>query len=285
MREDFCVFILTHGRPDNVVTYNTLRRSGYTGRIYLVVDDEDKTAQQYIDRYGDEVLRFCKADIQAVMDDGDNFPHRRSVIYARNACWDLARQVGAKVFVQLDDDYSSFFYRYDENHEYASIRIHSTMDQLLSSLCGFHEDAPVLTVALSQGGDWLGGVSNSINGPALRRKAMNSFICSIDRPFQFVGRMNDDVNTYVSIGHRGGLFFTVMAAMLSQAQTQASTGGLTELYLDYGTYVKSFYTVLYAPSCTQIGVMGDSKLRIHHKINWHNAVPVILNEKHRKGRP
>ncbi|EFI4081186.1 TPA: hypothetical protein J5F60_004390 [Escherichia coli] len=43
MRDDFCVFILTHGRPDKVLTYRTLRRAGYTGKIFIVVDDEDKT--------------------------------------------------------------------------------------------------------------------------------------------------------------------------------------------------------------------------------------------------
>lgn len=33
MRDDFCAFILTHGRPDKVLTYRTLRRAGYTGKI------------------------------------------------------------------------------------------------------------------------------------------------------------------------------------------------------------------------------------------------------------
>ena len=31
--EDFAIFILTHGRPNNVITYNTLKTSGYTGDI------------------------------------------------------------------------------------------------------------------------------------------------------------------------------------------------------------------------------------------------------------
>lgn len=31
MRDDFCAFILTHGRPDKVLTYRTLRRAGYGG--------------------------------------------------------------------------------------------------------------------------------------------------------------------------------------------------------------------------------------------------------------
>lgn len=39
--EDFCVFILTHGRANNVETCKTLKRCGYTGKVYLLVDDED----------------------------------------------------------------------------------------------------------------------------------------------------------------------------------------------------------------------------------------------------
>jgi hypothetical protein len=68
MREDFCAFILTHGRPDRVHTYNTLQRAGYTGKVYIVIDDEDKTADQYRARLGDKVLQFCKADVAARID-------------------------------------------------------------------------------------------------------------------------------------------------------------------------------------------------------------------------
>ncbi|HEC4426053.1 TPA: hypothetical protein ACGTJ8_004598, partial [Escherichia coli] len=56
MRDDFCAFILTHGRPDKVLTYRTLRRAGYTGKIFIVVDDEDKTRHQYMAEFGEQVL-------------------------------------------------------------------------------------------------------------------------------------------------------------------------------------------------------------------------------------
>ena len=32
MRDNFAVFILTHGRASNVVTLKTLKRQGYSGR-------------------------------------------------------------------------------------------------------------------------------------------------------------------------------------------------------------------------------------------------------------
>lgn len=47
MRDDFAVFILTHGRADNVVTMKTLRKHGYAGRWYMIIDDEDPTADAY----------------------------------------------------------------------------------------------------------------------------------------------------------------------------------------------------------------------------------------------
>lgn len=33
MRDDFVVFIITHKRPDNQITYKTLKRGKYTGKI------------------------------------------------------------------------------------------------------------------------------------------------------------------------------------------------------------------------------------------------------------
>ena len=38
MRNDFAVFILTHGRADNVVTVPAIKKAGYTGKIYFIID-------------------------------------------------------------------------------------------------------------------------------------------------------------------------------------------------------------------------------------------------------
>ena len=285
MRDDFCAFILTHGRPDRVHTYTTLRKAGYTGKIYIVIDDEDKTESEYRKRYGAEVLQFSKAEIAKTFDEGDNFDDRRAIIYARNACWDLAKQVGCRYFIQLDDDYTSFLIRHNSKLDYVSARITTTMDLVLENMLSYFFLIPVLTIALSQGGDHIGG-ENSQATPRLRRKCMNTLICSTDRQFEFFGRINEDVNTYTTTGMRGGLFFTVIQAQVNQLATQSNSGGMTEMYLDSGTYIKSFYTVMYCPSGVKIGLMGDprhkSGYRLHHQINWHHVAPKILRENNKK---
>ena len=94
---NFCVFILTHGRPDNVVTVKTLEKHGYTGPVYLVIDDEDKTASKYYENYGEQVVMFSKEEVSKTFDEGDNFDDRRTITYARNACFQIAR--GFRVYV------------------------------------------------------------------------------------------------------------------------------------------------------------------------------------------
>lgn len=113
--EDFAVFILTHARPDKVITYDTLIKEGYTGKIYIIIDNEDKTAERYYKRFGDKVIMFNKFEKINETDLIDNFDDYRIVIFARNKCHDIARELGLKYFLVLDDDYSQFGYRINEN--------------------------------------------------------------------------------------------------------------------------------------------------------------------------
>lgn len=288
MRKDFCAFILTHGRPDRVLTYKALRSHGYTGPIRLIVDNEDGAIDQYREAYGKDVVIFDKAAMAPSVDTGDNFPERRGVVYARNACFDIAKWLGFRYFIQLDDDYDRFNYKRNPAGDYVEKRL-TNLDEVLGLMLDYFISVPsLLSIAMGQNGDYPGGklcVTDPVGvwiGP--KRKCMNSFICSTERPFRFVGRINEDCNTYVDAGSRGGLFMTVGCVALCQRRTQAHEGGMTELYLDNGTYVKSFYSVLYQPSAARIALLPQSfdSQRIHHLIRWRNAVPLILSETHRK---
>jgi hypothetical protein len=282
---DFAAFILSHGRADRVYTYSTLRKAGYTGRVVVIIDNEDKQAAQYREKYGDQVYVFDKKRIAKTTDHGDNFNNLRTTAHVRNAIFEAARELGIDSFVMLDDDYTSFAYRFSDEYEYGHWQIKKNLNQIFAKIIDFVKCSPsILSVALSQGGDFIGGLDGSPNAKCVKitRKAMNSFFCFTDRPFKFLSRLNEDVNTYVTIGARGGLFLTINQLSLEQKETQTNAGGMSDAYLDSGTYVKSFYTVMYAPSCTTIQPMGAVNPRLHHKINWRRAVPKILRESLKK---
>ena len=281
MRTDFAVFILSHGRADNVITWATLDKCGYTGKRYVVIDNEDEQGAEYVRRYGDAVLVFDKREVEKTFDTFDNRDERRTVVFARNACFDLAKKVGVKYFLELDDDYTDFQYRWVKDRHLLVKRI-DDLDGLFDQMIQFLETSGALTVALSQGGDFVGGVNNSRIGKELLRKAMNSFFCTVERPFQFLGRINEDVNTYTLLGSRGGLFLSVVRAMLLQKQTQANSGGMTDCYINTGTYTKSFYTVIGMPSAVKVQILEANHRRIHHMVYWNHCVPEILSERWKK---
>lgn len=275
------IFILTHGRADNVVTYKTLRDHGYTGKIYIVIDDEDDQESRYREIYGDWVKQFCKEEyLRKSMCINPDKP-RKVILYARNACFDIARELGITHFIEMDDDYNMFRFRYERNGQLASKNI-VNLDAIIDAFFDFMEVSKAKTVAFAQGVDLIGGTCSGIWKTQLKRKAMNSFFCKTDDPINFIGSINEDVNTYVTKGNRGELYFTIARVALNQGTTQQNSGGMTETYLDNGTYVKSFPTVMLNPSCTKIGMMGAGHQRIHHKIKWKNAVPKIINPKYKK---
>ncbi len=283
MTNNFIAFILTNGRPDRVFTYETLRNSGYTGAIYLLIDDLDKTKDLYIEKFGKEVIVFDKRAIAKKFDSGDNFNDMRAIIYARNASFEVARNLGIKYFIQLDDDYTSFQYRFDNNFKYKPKSL-KNLDRVFEALLDFYIDSGADSIAMAQGGDFIGGDSGSLASRVkLKRKCMNSFICSTDRPFKFIGRINEDVNTYTHLASKGKVFFTTNFVNLNQKRTQSNPGGMTDLYLDGGTYLKSFYSVIYQPSSVRVGVLSDRcASRLHHRIDWKATTPMILREDLRK---
>lgn len=282
----FGVLILTHKRPDKLHTLKMLKRHGYEGPIRLVVDDLDPTLPQYLESFGDDVVVFSKKDTAHLTDVGDNAGTWDCVVYARNACWDIAAALGWEYFLVLDDDYRSFWFRQKGESEMCSVPINKHLGEVFDAFVDYLAETPqIATVASSQVGDWIGGLCHS----GMRRKAMNVFFCATSRRFSFFGRINEDVNAYVCNGRRGELYLTVMRVAVEQKNTQTQSGGLTDIYLRVGTYQKSFYTVMYAPSCSRISTLGNDSAentndRIHHAISWRHAVPKIIRETHRKPR-
>lgn len=282
MRDDFAIFILTHGRPEQMCTLDTLDKTNYNGKWYLVLDNEDETIEDYRKKYGDaHIYIFDKRKAMARTDAMDNFSKANAIVYARNQSYAIAKELGIKYFLQLDDDYSGLQMRYVENGKLKQVAPYD-LNSIIDAMIEFLEASDAETVAFAQGGDFIGGVKGGKFHKGILRKSMNSFFCRVDRPIQFKGTMNEDVTTYTTLGSRGKLFFTITSVNIVQKATQSLTGGMSEEYSTSGTFNKSFYTVMSMPSAVKVGVLNTSHPRIHHEIKWDNCVPKILNKRWKK---
>lgn len=282
---DFCIFILSHGNPNNVLTAQSLKKYGYTGAWYILLDTEDTTYPEYVKEFGyDHVELFDKKQVAGYFDRMDNETATDTVVYARNACFDLAEELGYTYFMELDDDYYEFQFRYEEDGHLKAL-FPTNLDVVFEALLEYYISIPTMkTLCIAQNGDFLGGIDGSHFKARFMRKAMNTFICSVDRPFKFVGYLNEDVNTYCLGGSRGDIFATIMDVSINQTDTQQKDrdNGLTGAYVGDGTYRKSFYTVMCCPSFVKIGIIGNNHARIHHNVDWKHAVPKIISSCYKK---
>lgn len=280
MRDDFAVFIMVYGRPETNLTYDTLKKCGYTGKIFLVGDNTDETIHRYIEKYKDELLVFDKKEVSKKYDAGDNSGDLRSTMYAANTIFDLAIQKGIKYFYIMCDDYYEFQYKFVG---IKGLKMPKNIDRLFNLMIDYYESTPALSICFAQCGDFIGGIDNGKGTYRFsKRKAMNSFLCSTERRFNFLGRMNEDVTTYVNLGSKGGLFLTIPVIAVNQKDTQQVKKGLTELYTDNGTYMKSMFSVIYNPSNVKVAIMNANHKRIHHSMKWKNITPMIIKDVYKK---
>lgn len=284
---DFCVFILTHGRAKNIPTVKVLRDGGYTGELYFLIDDEDEMADDYKQQYGAKnVITFCKQEYYDKIDEMDLTGNKNAILFARHAVFDVASSLGYRYFLMLEDDFTSIEFRYVDGGK-LKVKKCKNLDNLFSAYVEWLKSSGALTVCMAQGGDLIGGAKNPKLYERVLRKAMNSFFCKSACPIDFRGTMNEDVVTYTTLGSRGNLFLTAVDSSIVQKPTQSVDGGMSDIYRDYGTYMKTFYAVISMPSCVSVSVMrdfqnGGKNSRIHHNVNWDACVPKILNQKWRK---
>lgn len=275
--KDFAVFILSHGRADTISTYRALRDGGYTGRTYVVIDNEDDQEDLYRQKFGDDIIQFDKRDYLEKTDLGDLDTDRRIGVFARNFIQDEAKRLGYKFHLQLDDDVHGFTYRFAQGKVLRALHC-SHLDEVFSGMVEYMKETPITSLSFALSAYNMGGVDGSIN-EGMTRKTMTTFLMRADDIQYFHMRMNDDITTSLINGMRGKLYYSYLPIEVEVDKTQVKAGGMTDIYQKNGTYRKSFYSVMCCPSCVKVSAMGITDYRIHHEISWNNAVPKLLSER------
>ena len=274
---DFAVFILSHGRADTITTYKALRDGGYTGRTYVVIDNEDDQEELYRQKFGDDIIQFDKRDYLEKTDLGDLDTDRRIGVFARNFIQDEAKRLGYKFHLQLDDDVHGFTYRFAQGKVLRALHC-SHLDEVFSGMVEYMKETPITSLSFALSAYNMGGVDGSIK-EGMTRKTMTTFLMRADDVQYFHMRMNDDITTSLINGMRGKLYYSYLPIEVEVDKTQVKAGGMTDIYQKNGTYRKSFYSVMCCPSCVKVSAMGITDYRIHHTISWNNAVPKLLSER------
>lgn len=268
MRNDFAVFITTHGRP-NCKTFHTLRRQGYTGQMFCVVDDLDTTVDEYVKNFGKEhVLVFEK---YAQLDSVERMTSDRvlsTVLYARHACFELADALNIKYFMICDDDIELFRHKYDTGESLKSIPVES-MDEVLTNVVNYFATTNVACLGISDSGAFFGGRNGAYQNKYQRMISV-CYLCKTDDPIEFGSICFEDLWSTVQNSRAGKVLFETMFLCHSgEPMGSGASGGTTDFYKQNSLFKRNWYDVIAFPDCFYINqktVLGRRHVNMCPKI-------------------
>ena len=278
-RNDFGVIIISHGRP-HCETIKTLHESGYTGKIFVVVDDEDKTLQEYLDLYGENVHVFHKFEW---FDVGDNMDSPRTVgVFARNECLKVAKEKGLTYYLEMDDDLKSLSYRYNDDGHLKGKKVKS-FDLVIEAICDYFDNSAIGCLGFGNANDYIGGVEH-FDGANVSRVPMNSFFLRADDDIMWLGRNSDDFITVINEQHKGKYwcrFPSVQAVydVWSPKKNSKEKGGSIALYNELGSWRLRFYGVIFKPGCIKISITEGN---MDGTARSDNTYPKLVSQRYKK---
>lgn len=278
----FAIFICSHGRPE-CITVKALRKAGYTGDIYIVLDNEDDTVQQYLHhcRNNTHVIYFNKQSYVDHMDIGvsPKKAKRKVILYAKQACETFADALELDVFGIADDDFLGFRYRYEEAGKLRSATVSKDLDTVFENYSQFILDNWLCMTSVATNQMFMGG--------ALTPERINEFrvpysfvFRNAHIPFEWKSELFEDVIS-ATLKTQEGFFMMQMPFMQLNLKPlyAGANGGMTDAYKSVDFIKKLFPVVQYLPSCTKIATTASS---VSYRLMRDNAFPKLISGKYQK---
>jgi hypothetical protein len=276
----FAVFILSHKRADRVETYSTLRNSGYTGEIYVVIDDEDPQQLLYQERF-ENILVFNKSKWIESTDTVTNDKKKSSPVYARNYIEFKAGEMGYDAYIVMDDDIINLRFRYVENYVAKSQALKSSLDEVLEAYINYLLTANIATLSFATVMVYAGGVHSEAD---MVRLASHRYTCQIHMrnlafPVDWISLANNDSISANNTAKLGYLWWALPFIVYDSPKMNTLPGGMKEVYDGVSEFRRAFMSTVVSPSVCRVGCSKD---RLAIKRDLKAAYPVIISGRWKK---
>lgn len=278
MRTDFTFVILCWKRPQALFTLKYLKQMNYDGKIFFAIDNGDPTKEEYIQAAKKNKIDYFTFDKDTeVSDQMYNTKLKSGAVCTRKIVENIIREKGYRFFCVLDDDYVQFMFY---NRKKVGKK---SLEKLIDIYCDILDKVPYVSVmSLAQNGETVAGTEEFYKKSKFKLKAMNYWFCDVNKPVEYAGIMNDDVNAGILLSKYGN--FSVQYGGVVIQQAQQKSGGMKDIYAEKSAmYQKAMFSIMLAPSFVKLNYLhcyaggGDSS-RIYHNIQRKYAYPYIVEK-------
>lgn len=274
MSNEYAVFIITHGRPRNQLTVSTLRSRGYTGKIYLVVDTDDLCLNEYKQLYGDAVLTFDKSEYIRRTDTGLSEPYANFAVFARNATEDIARNLGYKYIVVMDDDLTNFRFRYDDNGSFKSIKITNTMQAVMDEYVNYLAVADISCLCFGVHNNYMRGTDALYTVNPRTRLCFTVFFRNLKFEVDWKLNMCEDRITSIDSSRKGQVWLQLLNVQVDTVAIGGTVaGGNSSVYNSLDKFKQTFFPVMIFPDCNYSMMWKNSWITA---LDVQNVCPEII---------
>lgn len=244
----FAIFILTNGRPNHQYTLEFLRKS-FNDDVFLLCDNEDKTLKEYQKNYGDKVLVFDKNEWVSKSDQMDNFQSKKTVLYARNAVFQIAKDMGYDYFAMVDDDVTGLSFRYEKDGKLVGKPV-KDFDKVSSAILEAMDNTGTDFFSFGLDKIYIGGLANGQYQKKIIDKVYCFVFCRTEQQHFYKGIMNEDeIHNILSMSVGTLVKTTTLIQIQTKPIGRDSVGGNAETYNENGyySYVRNFYPIIAFP--------------------------------------
>lgn len=244
----FAIFILTNGRPNHQYTLEFLRKS-FNGDVFLLCDNEDKTLKEYQKNYGEKVVVFDKNEWVSKSDPMDNFQSKKSVLYARNAVFEIAKDMGYDYFAMVDDDVTGLSFRYEKDGKLVGKAV-KDFDKVSSVILEAMDNTGTDFFSFGLDKIYIGGLANGQYQKKIIDKVYCFVFCRTEQQHFYKGIMNEDeIHNILSMSVGTLVKTTTLIQIQTKPIGRDSVGGNAETYNENGyySYVRNFYPIIAFP--------------------------------------
>lgn len=275
---NFSIFITSHNSPDECRSFYSLRKAGYKGQIYIVIDDADPQYDVYIEHVFNLKV-FHKQDYVDKLDIGMSKvnPQLAAVLYARAAVEDFAKDMGLDYFIVMDDDLYGFRYRYIDGTKLCSRPVEN-FNWLVDNYIQFMNESNAICLSFANDGSFIGGAS-AVEKILERRSCHTIFLRDTRKEFEWKFAVNEDYVSSLLYANVGQLMFTLPFVQRNISGMNDRQEGMHDLYESTTEFQRAFYNVIACPwTCT----VTEYKNHFVVRTNKNSAYPKIVSSKYRR---
>jgi hypothetical protein len=248
---NYAVMICTHGRPNAQHTLKTLRDCGYTGKIILIVDDEDDTLPELMMKtFGEaEIVEFNKQMWIDTSDTGTNENQRKCILYAKNFCEDLAKDRQLDAFVIADDDIFNLRYRYPEDGKLKSLKITKDMDKVIEAYVEYMLSADIVATGFGFTQFYFSGENSFSPENFLKYRVPYNFVFrNAKYKIDWMSWFGEDIITAVMYNKRGYFMQDFPFVQQEIKPLAKEAGGMKDTYDNNSDIRLAMQNIMYLPS-------------------------------------